>query len=168
MLVRPDIGENEKPHFDIDRGLSQLRLIPSRNLTWKLDIKATVSPFLFLAVDLPPPPLFQDTLEKNIIPQVSIYSVLAKYDGRATQVGPIRRTVPVLTGPLGISWSASSIQVSAASSVPYPSFQAIHQEFLCRGKEPDNYKFSFTRPRLAGVYVIEIILKTHVYDPGRR
>lgn len=44
------------------------------------------SPFLYLAVDLPPPPLFQDAVEKNIIPQVSIQSVLAKYNGRATQV----------------------------------------------------------------------------------
>lgn len=76
MLVRPDAGENEKPRFDIDR-----------------DIKATVSPFLFLAVDLPPPPLFQDSLEKNIIPQVNVHSVLAKYDGRTTQesAGHLRR-----------------------------------------------------------------------------
>lgn len=50
------------------------------------EIKATTSPFLFLAVDLPPPPLFQDAVEKNIIPQVGIHSVLAKYDGVNTQV----------------------------------------------------------------------------------
>ena len=37
-------------------------------------------------MDLPPPPLFQDSVEKNIIPQVSIQSVLAKSDGRTTQV----------------------------------------------------------------------------------
>ncbi|KAG6865326.1 hypothetical protein C0991_003426 [Blastosporella zonata] len=76
VLVRPDSGENEKPRFDIDR-----------------DIKASESPFLFLAVDLPPPPLFQDAVEKNIIPQVSIQSVLAKYDGRTTQesLGQLRR-----------------------------------------------------------------------------
>ncbi|KAG2022781.1 ubiquitin C-terminal hydrolase Ubp10 [Coprinopsis cinerea AmutBmut pab1-1] len=76
VVVRPDAGENEKPRFDIDR-----------------DIKTTVSPFLFLAVDLPPPPLFQDAVEKNIIPQVNIYSVLAKYDGRTTQesAGHLRR-----------------------------------------------------------------------------
>jgi len=57
------------------------------------DIKSAVSPFLFLAVDLPPPPLFQDSVEKNIIPQVSIHSVLAKYDGRTTQesAGQLRR-----------------------------------------------------------------------------
>ncbi|KAG6813990.1 hypothetical protein H0H92_004483 [Tricholoma furcatifolium] len=76
VLVRPDLGENEKPRFDIDR-----------------EIKASESPFLFLAVDLPPPPLFQDAVEKNIIPQVSIHSVLAKYDGRTTQesLGQLRR-----------------------------------------------------------------------------
>jgi hypothetical protein len=53
------------------------------------EIKATTSPFLFLAVDLPPPPLFQDAVEKNIIPQVGIHTVLAKYDGVNTQVGLI-------------------------------------------------------------------------------
>ncbi|EIW87109.1 cysteine proteinase [Coniophora puteana RWD-64-598 SS2] len=68
VLVRPDTGTNEKPRFDIAR-----------------DIRTTVSPFLFLAVDLPPPPLFQDAVEKNIIPQVNIHSVLAKYDGETTQ-----------------------------------------------------------------------------------
>ncbi|KAJ6520270.1 cysteine proteinase [Mycena sanguinolenta] len=76
VLLRSDAGENEKPRFDIAR-----------------DITSTVSPFLFLAVDLPPPPLFQDAVEKNIIPQVGIHSVLAKYDGRTTQesAGQLRR-----------------------------------------------------------------------------
>ncbi|KAJ2912491.1 hypothetical protein MD484_g7927, partial [Candolleomyces efflorescens] len=76
VVVRPESESNEKPHFDIDR-----------------DIKTSVSPFLFLAVDLPPPPLFQDAVEKNIIPQVNIHSVLAKYDGRTTQesLGNLRR-----------------------------------------------------------------------------
>ncbi len=50
------------------------------------DIKINKSPFLFLAVDLPPPPLFQDSIEKNIIPQVALATVLAKYDGKTTQV----------------------------------------------------------------------------------
>ncbi|KAH0837965.1 hypothetical protein J3R83DRAFT_6202 [Lanmaoa asiatica] len=76
VFVRPDEAGNEKPKFDIGR-----------------DIKSTVSPFLFLAVDLPPPPLFQDAVEKNIIPQVSVHSVLAKYDGVTTQesAGQLRR-----------------------------------------------------------------------------
>lgn len=76
VIVRPDASGNEKPKFDIDR-----------------EIKSTTSPFLFLAIDLPPPPLFQDAVEKNIIPQVSIYSVLAKYNGVTTQesAGQLRR-----------------------------------------------------------------------------
>jgi U4/U6.U5 tri-snRNP-associated protein 2 len=63
------------------------------------DIKATVSPFLFLAVDLPPPPLFQDTIEKNIIPQVSIHSVLAKYDGVTTQASQAWLSASFFTEP---------------------------------------------------------------------
>jgi hypothetical protein len=61
---------------------------PCRNVSHLCyaEIKATTSPFLFLAVDLPPPPLFQDAVEKNIIPQVGIHNVLAKYDGVNTQV----------------------------------------------------------------------------------
>jgi U4/U6.U5 tri-snRNP-associated protein 2 len=51
---------------------------------------------LFLAVDLPPPPLFQDAVEKNIIPQVSIHSVLAKYDGKTTQVRLLRKALVIV------------------------------------------------------------------------
>lgn len=32
-------------------------------------------PFLMLGLDLPPPPLFQDVMEKNIIPQVPFFNV---------------------------------------------------------------------------------------------
>ncbi|KAF5312899.1 hypothetical protein D9619_002735 [Psilocybe cf. subviscida] len=80
ILVRPDSGSKEKPKFDIDRGTHN-------------PCNISVSPFLFLAVDLPPPPLFQDAIEKNIIPQVSIYSVLSKYDGKTAQEssGHLRR-----------------------------------------------------------------------------
>ncbi|KIY46341.1 cysteine proteinase [Fistulina hepatica ATCC 64428] len=76
VVVRPDMGENSKPRFDIDR-----------------DIKTQTSPFLFLAVDLPAPPLFQDAVEKNIIPQVNIHTILAKYDGMTTKelAGQLRR-----------------------------------------------------------------------------
>ncbi|KAH8099693.1 spindle pole body protein [Cristinia sonorae] len=76
VVVRSNRSGSDKPLFDIDR-----------------ETKTTTSPFLFLAVDLPPPPLFQDAVEKNIIPQVSIQSVLSKYDGRTTQesTGQLRR-----------------------------------------------------------------------------
>lgn len=38
-------------------------------------------PFWFLSLDLPPAPLFTDESEKNIIPQVPITELLAKYSG---------------------------------------------------------------------------------------
>lgn len=89
VLVRPDADKNDKPRFDIDRGtllFSETVGARQSQILRNPDIKASVSPFLFLAVDLPPPPIFQDSLEKNIIPQVHIHSVLAKYDGKTTQV----------------------------------------------------------------------------------
>ncbi|GAA5914602.1 hypothetical protein JCM8208_002088 [Rhodotorula glutinis] len=67
-----------KPNFDLDR-----------------DIKTTKTPFLFLALDLPPPPLFQDAVESNIAPQSPLSAILAKYDGHTTredtQQGVLRR-----------------------------------------------------------------------------
>ncbi|GAA5868763.1 hypothetical protein JCM3774_003882 [Rhodotorula dairenensis] len=60
-----------KPRFDLDR-----------------EIKTTKTPFLFLALDLPPPPLYRDAVESNIIPQVPIATVLAKYDGETTREDP--------------------------------------------------------------------------------
>jgi len=48
------------------------------------DVKGatSTSPFLMLSLDLPPAPLFQDVMEKNIIPQVSLeHSLLKKFDG---------------------------------------------------------------------------------------
>ncbi|KAK2639550.1 hypothetical protein Ddye_027345 [Dipteronia dyeriana] len=39
-------------------------------------------PFLMLGLDLPPPPLFKDVMEKNIIPQVALFNLLNKFDGK--------------------------------------------------------------------------------------
>jgi U4/U6.U5 tri-snRNP-associated protein 2 len=38
-------------------------------------------PFLMLALDLPPAPLYKDALERVTIPQVPIFDLLKKYDG---------------------------------------------------------------------------------------
>lgn len=40
-------------------------------------------PFYMLGLDLPPPPLFQDVMEKNIIPQVPLAQILTKFDGES-------------------------------------------------------------------------------------
>lgn len=53
------------------------------------DIKTVKSPFLFLSLDLPATPLFQDINEKKIIPQVPLSAILAKFDGKTVQeLGP--------------------------------------------------------------------------------
>lgn len=44
------------------------------------DLVETV-PYLMLALDLPPAPLFKDAMEKVIIPQIPIYDLLQKYNG---------------------------------------------------------------------------------------
>ncbi|GJC93449.1 ubiquitin carboxyl-terminal hydrolase [Colletotrichum higginsianum] len=44
-------------------------------------VSVTTSRFMFLTLDLPAAPLFQDELEKNIIPQVPLTTILSKYDG---------------------------------------------------------------------------------------
>jgi len=38
-------------------------------------------PFLFLSVDIPPRPLFKEEQDKNIIPQVPLFTLLNKYNG---------------------------------------------------------------------------------------
>jgi U4/U6.U5 tri-snRNP-associated protein 2 len=45
------------------------------------DFKTEISRFLILTLDLPAAPLFQDELDRNIIPQVPLASILSKYDG---------------------------------------------------------------------------------------
>lgn len=43
-------------------------------------VKTTISKFMILALDLPPAPLFQDALEKNVIPQVPLTTILGKFN----------------------------------------------------------------------------------------
>ncbi|KAI7881084.1 cysteine proteinase [Lichtheimia hyalospora FSU 10163] len=64
----PAAGQKEIAVFDEDR-----------------EIKTNQIPFLFLALDLPPAPLYQDEAEKNIIPQVPLTTILQKYDGKQIQ-----------------------------------------------------------------------------------
>ncbi|KAG0568606.1 hypothetical protein KC19_6G032600 [Ceratodon purpureus] len=46
-----------------------------------LDQEVSKMPFLMLGLDLPPPPLFKDVMEKNIIPQIPLFNILKKFDG---------------------------------------------------------------------------------------
>lgn len=80
-----------RPAFDISRGKLPDRGRQARKESTLIsgpcnsDIKTIRSPFLFLALDLPPPPIFQDLNEKKIIPQVPLSAILAKFDGVTTQ-----------------------------------------------------------------------------------
>ncbi|KAJ6749458.1 hypothetical protein OIU85_000131 [Salix viminalis] len=66
--------------------LEVVKEIPNKAITEKKengDIFTETSrmPFLMLGLDLPPPPLFKDVMEKNIIPQVPLFNILKKFDG---------------------------------------------------------------------------------------
>ncbi|CAG8516205.1 20077_t:CDS:10 [Racocetra persica] len=76
VIVKTDVDEKDRS-FDVDR-----------------EIVTTRSPFLLLNLDLPPPPLFQDEVEKNIIPQIALTTILSKYDGRTPQesAGTLKRS----------------------------------------------------------------------------
>jgi U4/U6.U5 tri-snRNP-associated protein 2 len=50
-------------------------------------------PFMFLALDVPPPPLFKDEQERNIIPQVPMYVLLDKYNGVKEQVLAVKNEI---------------------------------------------------------------------------
>jgi hypothetical protein len=39
-------------------------------------------PFLVLSLEIPPTPLFKDSQGGNVIPQVPLFDVLSKYDGK--------------------------------------------------------------------------------------
>jgi U4/U6.U5 tri-snRNP-associated protein 2 len=49
------------------------------------EVKVDINRFLMLTLDLPAAPLFQDELEKNIIPQIPLTNILSKYDGVKAQ-----------------------------------------------------------------------------------
>ncbi|KAL7959661.1 hypothetical protein V8C34DRAFT_279019 [Trichoderma compactum] len=64
------------------------------------EVKVDIVRFLFLTLDLPSAPLFQDELEKNIIPQVPLSTILSKYDGKRAQEHHAQRKRHRLLHPL--------------------------------------------------------------------
>ncbi|XXH00240.1 serine/threonine protein kinase, CMGC, CDC2/CDK sub [Hypoxylon texense] len=91
-------GSKTKPGSSIIQRIFQGKLkVESQAITAKADandrlrfeeaaeVKADINRFLLLTLDLPPAPLFQDELERNIIPQVPLTTILSKYDGVKAQ-----------------------------------------------------------------------------------
>ncbi|KAG4303815.1 hypothetical protein PORY_002778 [Pneumocystis oryctolagi] len=68
IIARSDANDADRLRFEVGR-----------------EIQENISPFLFLTLDLPMPPLLQDEFEDNIIPQVALSTLLAKYDGVTSQ-----------------------------------------------------------------------------------
>ncbi|KAL7790842.1 cysteine proteinase [Trichoderma ceciliae] len=64
------------------------------------EVKVDIVRFLFLTLDLPSAPLFQDELERNIIPQVPLSTILSKYDGKRAQEHHAQRKRYRLLHPL--------------------------------------------------------------------
>ena len=88
-------GSKTKPYSSIIQRAFQGKLkVESQQITAKADasgdrlrfeeaahVDESITPYMMLTLDLPPAPLFQDELDKNIIPQVPLSSILSKYDG---------------------------------------------------------------------------------------
>ncbi|KAG4433791.1 hypothetical protein IFR05_010730 [Cadophora sp. M221] len=91
-------GSKTKPGSSMIQRVFQGKLkVESQAITAKADagdrlrfeeaasVQADVNRFMFLTLDLPTAPLFQDELERNIIPQIPLTNILSKYDGRNAQ-----------------------------------------------------------------------------------
>jgi U4/U6.U5 tri-snRNP-associated protein 2 len=91
-------GSKTKPGSSMIQRVFQGKLkVESQAITAKADagdrlrfedaaeVKTDVSRFMMLTLELPSKPLFQDELEKNIIPQIPLTNILSKYDGIKAQ-----------------------------------------------------------------------------------
>lgn len=91
-------GSKTKPGTSIVQRVFQGKLkVESQQITAKADagdrlrfeeaaeVLVDTNRYLMLTLDLPAAPLFQDELDKNIIPQVPLTSILSKYDGLKAQ-----------------------------------------------------------------------------------
>lgn len=96
VIVRTGLEDDDnvdKLDYDGRRGGGQQDESGKTQFNVDQAVNVNNSPFLLLAVDLPPPPVFQDIAKENIIPQAPISQVLEKYNGLSFQEanGVIRR-----------------------------------------------------------------------------
>merc|ERR1712183_807171 len=76
VIYKNFLGSMKILPTDLD-GFRKLEAQQSGEYEWK----GEESPFLFLTSELPPPPLIKDEFHENIIPQVSLYNILSKFNG---------------------------------------------------------------------------------------
>ncbi|KAI4159043.1 MAG: hypothetical protein LQ342_006944 [Letrouitia transgressa] len=103
-------GSKTKPGTSIIHRVFQGKLrVESQQITAKADagdrlrfeeaaeVHVDTPRYLILTLDLPASPLFQDEIDKNIIPQVPLTSILSKYDGvRAQEQANMRKRYRLL------------------------------------------------------------------------
>ncbi|KAI8988673.1 hypothetical protein BDB01DRAFT_719137 [Pilobolus umbonatus] len=68
--------------LEVNKNVDKKSLMEFNN---RSEIRTIHSPFLFLALDLPPAPLYQDEKNKEIVPQVPLTTILSKFDGKKVQ-----------------------------------------------------------------------------------
>ncbi|XP_055319330.1 U4/U6.U5 tri-snRNP-associated protein 2 [Sitodiplosis mosellana] len=76
FLGQMNVYTRKIPSTDLDDTQKSLLLA-----TEEYQEKVEATSFLYLTCDLPAPPLFIDEFRENIIPQVSLYQLLAKFNG---------------------------------------------------------------------------------------
>lgn len=182
-------GKPNKKHSVISRAFQgRLEVVPlpdeSANQDQAAENGQTTShfmPFWMLGLDLPPPPLFQDSMEKNIIPQVPLYDILKKFDGeqvyeqvragrkkfriaklppylilhykRFTKVRSLHEANPFLFSFCDMYIYALLVHGSLKPllSTLCVSLCVDAEQFL-RGEEPDNRNFPGSQPGAQGVH----------------
>ncbi|KAJ9081749.1 Ubiquitin carboxyl-terminal hydrolase 10 [Entomophthora muscae] len=86
-----DLGGSKKREsiitrtFQGDVHTNILTMTNSDTMSYEERRSSATSKFYFLTLDLPPPPLFSDEMEENIIPQIPLSKLLEKFNGVTKQ-----------------------------------------------------------------------------------
>jgi len=73
--------ETEKPRSESEKERK-------KNQEKKYVTTTVNTPYMFLSLDIPPPPLFKDEKEKTVIPQEPLFTLLSKFDGITQHFNP--------------------------------------------------------------------------------
>ncbi|WJX36633.1 hypothetical protein P8452_24491 [Trifolium repens] len=79
--LHADLNTSKKNMRSIIYDCFQVQLEVVKEIPNKRIKVTSKKPFLMLGLDLPPPPLFKDVMEENMIPQVKLFDILKKFDG---------------------------------------------------------------------------------------
>jgi len=77
VVTQRRLTSKELVNNEVEHEKAQLA---ERNLE-SFETTTSEAPFLYLSLDVPPPPLYTDAEKENIIPQVPLFSLFDKFDG---------------------------------------------------------------------------------------